>query len=288
MSRRNATHEFFSPTSNEFQNLLLNFLGGSYENTPDFVFEPLHSNDGNSLANLTLNLFDDFIRTSVFPSQQHLYEKRYQDRDYGNAKKYFIENIKKNKSCDYVSIALLNILLDFKKDHRQTFPTTEQVVEMVFNMRCQCVYFSSESSIKLLISDYISERSDVPNCRDYSTLLEFHILHKRLPSDEELEEYTRRTMNFFINPEEFYQKDKVHVPTLNIDKLPVTQYDGKSCSTCSLCQEDFTEKQNVIILQPCGHHFHYDKIDCLDTANIITWLEQNNFCPLCKTKIEAK
>jgi len=292
MSRRNATHEFFSPmNNNEFQNLLLSFLGASHDDNPEVMFEPLNYRERNSLrnlTNLTFSVFNDITRTSLFPFQNSLYEKRHQDREYNIANRYFIENVKKNKLCDYVSITLLNIILDLKKDNLQLFPTSDQLVEAVFNMRCQCVYFASESNIKPLILDYISEKADVPNCREYETLLEFHILHKRLPSDEELEDYTRRTADFFINPEDFHQKDKIRIPTLNIDKLPITQYDGGSCSTCSLCQEDFIDKQNVITLQPCNHHFHYDKKDCLDTASIITWIEQNNFCPLCKTKIEVK
>ena len=291
MNRRNATHEFFSPTSAEFQNLLLNFLGGSYNDSPDVVFEPISNRERDSIrnfTNLTLSIFDDITRTSMFPFDNYLYEKRYQDREYNTAKRFFIENVKKNKSCDYVSITILNVILDFKRDNMESFPNIEQLVEAIFTMRCQCVFFSSESDIKSLIQEYISEKADIPNCREYATLLEFHILHKRLPSEEELDEYARRTMDFFTNPEDFHQKDKIRVPTLNIDKLPVIQYDGDSCSTCSLCQEDFIEKQNVIMLQPCNHHFHYDKKDCLDTANIITWIEQNNFCPLCKTKIEAK
>jgi len=294
MRRRNATHEFFSPTSREFQALLANFLNTSYDNSLDAVFEPLSANmhqsfgDFANFTNLTLSIFDDISRASSFQPQYNLYEKRYQDREYNSAKTYFVQNIKKNKSCDYVSITLLNVLLDFKRENNETFPSSEQLVEKIFNIRCRCVFFHSETDIKRLILDYISEKADIPNCQEYSTLLEFYILHKRLPTDEELEEYARRTMEFFTNPEDFHQKDKIRVPTLNIDKLPVIQYNGESCSTCSLCQEDFSEKQNVIILQPCNHHFHHDKKDCLETASIITWLEKNNFCPLCKTKVEVK
>lgn len=50
---------------------------------------------------------------------------------------------------------------------------------------------------------------------------------------------------------------------------------------CVICMRNYTDEEKVIHM-PCDsrHYFHEE---C-----IMTWLEQNNMCPICKTEITAK
>jgi len=45
---------------------------------------------------------------------------------------------------------------------------------------------------------------------------------------------------------------------------------------CSVCKEDFNEKEEVINL-PCKHYFH---CDC-----IMPWLKEHNSCPTCRDEL---
>ena len=223
-------------------------------------------------------------------SNTEIVAKRYEDYQYNNAKQYFINNIKTDNSQDYVSRALLNIILDLYIDNENNYPDIDKITEKVYEYRCSCVYFLNELNIKNMLKDYISVKGDIPKCREYSYLIEYHIINKSIPSEQELEDFIIRAMEFTFNPEDFHQKDKVHVPALGIDKLPVNNYCKDNCksTTCSLCQDDFTEEQKIITLLPCNHEFHYIDKECLGNASIKNWLSSNNFCPLCKTKVEVK
>ena len=220
-----------------------------------------------------------------------LVAKRYEDHQYNKAKEYFINNIKKDKTQDYVSRSLLNIILDLYTDNEDDeYPVLEEIVDKVYEYRCNCVYFLNELDIKNMLKDYISIKGDLPRCREYSYLIEYHIINKTIPSEQELEDFMIRAMEFIFNPEEFHQKDKVHVPALGVDKLPVKNYCKDICksTTCSLCQDDFLDEQQIITLLPCKHEFHYNDKECLGNASIKNWLSNNNFCPLCKRKVEVK
>ena len=57
---------------------------------------------------------------------------------------------------------------------------------------------------------------------------------------------------------------------LNIDKLSPEK------KTCIICLENFKESDKIINLS-CFHMFHNNCIR--------TWLNDNNYCPLCKNKV---
>ncbi len=83
-----------------------------------------------------------------------------------------------------------------------------------------------------------------------------------------------------------HQKDKQFVPALNVDKLPREIYvKSEEDKACCICQEDFSEGQEIITLLPCCHQFHNKDSECLEGGSILTWLEKYNFCPMCKTKV---
>jgi len=245
-----------------------------------------------SVLNNSLNFNPRRGLSALSNPENILVAKRFEDYQYNKAKEYFVDNIKKDKTQDYVSRSLLNIILDLwtDNDENDEYPVLEEIIDKVYEYRCQCVYLINELNIKNMLKDYISEKGDLPRCREYSYLIEYHIINKKIPSDQELEDFMIRAMEFMVNPEEFHQKDKIHVPALGVDKLPVCNYCKDTCksTTCSLCQEDFTEEQKIITLLPCKHEFHYNDKECLGNASIKNWLDNNNYCPLCKTKVEIK
>jgi hypothetical protein len=72
-----------------------------------------------------------------------------------------------------------------------------------------------------------------------------------------------------------------------ISRLPVSKFQSNSegkndakveddSKKCSICLSGFESGDKIKTL-PCFHHFHADEID--------TWLQQDNSCPICKTKV---
>jgi hypothetical protein len=303
-NRNNNFFQGLSPFQDTF-NLLLNLL-----NNPEQV--DIENSSDDSLRRYAINIsnipdFLDFRNTlfnnipslrpprnglSIFSNRENiLVAKRYEDHQYSKAKEYFVNNLKKDNTQDYVSRSLLNIILDLYTDNEEDeYPTLDELVDKVFEYRCSCVYLLNELDIKNMLKDYVSIKGDIPRCREYSYLIEYHIINKTIPSEQELEDFMIRAAEFMFNPEDFYQKDKVHVPALGVDKLPVKNYCKDTCksTTCSLCQDDFVDEQQIITLLPCKHEFHYNDKECLGNASIKNWLSNNNFCPLCKTKVEVK
>ncbi|MGK3746976.1 MAG: hypothetical protein ACI90V_013839, partial [Bacillariaceae sp.] len=51
-----------------------------------------------------------------------------------------------------------------------------------------------------------------------------------------------------------------------------------TCTTCSICLDEFEEGEKIRLLPLCGHGFH---TDC-----ILPWLkDRQGCCPLCKTAV---
>ena len=314
MNRRQHHRMFFQnfPNFQDSFNVLLNFLNNTELNEDQLrpqaeqiarsMLTNMNRMDQDDLLLFRDGLYTTFLNPISFVSPRNglsafsnpenmLVAKRYEDHQYNKAKEYFVNNIKKDKTQDYVSRSLLNIILDLYTDNEDDeYPVLEEIVDKVYEYRCNCVYFLNELDIKNMLKDYISIKGDLPRCREYSYLIEYHIINKTIPSEQELEDFMIRAMEFIFNPEEFHQKDKVHVPALGVDKLPVKNYCKDICksTTCSLCQDDFLDEQQIITLLPCKHEFHYNDKECLGNASIKNWLSNNNFCPLCKRKVEVK
>ncbi len=127
-----------------------------------------------------------------------------------------------------------------------------------------------------------------PSCELYPQYIEYYVLHGRIPTEEELEEFIRRVIEYSRNPEEFHQRDKQFVPTLHVDLLPVEKFvKSNEDKACCICQEDFSEGQEVITLLPCKHQFHNKDEECLEGGCILNWLDKYNYCPMCKTKVNV-
>jgi hypothetical protein len=304
MNRRRRLDEI----DETINNIMLSFLNPNVNNeTVTNSFDNLFSSmlntpeQRNPLSSLFLGIRSSFIPPVRQPRsgisrlvnpESFLCSKRYEDYQYQKAKEQYLTKIKRNNPENFVSRSILNLILDIYTDNEDNdeYPLLEELVDKVYDYRCPCVYFLSELDIKNLLKDYIADRGDIPKCQEYAFLIEYHILNKTIPTEDQLEEFMQRTIEFTFNPEDFYHKDKIHVPAIGVDKLPVTEYCKDTCksTTCSLCQEDFEDKQKIITLLPCKHEFHYNEKNCLESASIKTWLNNNNFCPLCKTKVEIK
>lgn len=186
-----------------------------------------------------------------------------------------------------ISIELLNSTLDiYYENNCHSLPNIDEIVNRLFEKRCNCVMGYDSNVIKRVIKQCVLYTGQLPSCSLYPNYIEYYILHGKIPTREELEEYMRRLFEFNRNPEDFHQTDKCLVPTLNIDKLPrhvcVKEEESEGCG---ICQDELVEGQNIITLLPCGHKFHEDKEKCLETSCVINWLETHNVCPLCKSKI---
>ena len=67
---------------------------------------------------------------------------------------------------------------------------------------------------------------------------------------------------------------ETHLPPMNLPSEEITT----SCTTCSICLDDFEDGERIRVLPKCHHAFH---TDC-----ILPWLtERQGCCPLCKTSV---
>ena len=239
-----------------------------------------------------LNLFGSTFFNSSYCLTAELIHfcKEFEDEQYQLISNYFCSQFRPSHISTEPSASLLNLMVDIyiRQHNQESFPTLQEIIDEMFMYRCTCLYFLPENDIRLLLQDYVLQKCDIPKCSDCHLLIHYYILHKQLPSDQELVEFITRIYNFNQNPDEFYQQDKIKVPTLYIDQLPIstiTSNDIQQDRCCPLCQNDFELNQTTITLLPCKHIFHHKNEDCLDNSNIITWLKENNYCPLCKSHI---
>ncbi|KAG6596836.1 hypothetical protein SDJN03_10016, partial [Cucurbita argyrosperma subsp. sororia] len=71
-------------------------------------------------------------------------------------------------------------------------------------------------------------------------------------------------------------------PETAIERLKKEKFDGfggEDLGNCSVCYDEMKEGGEELIRIPCGHVYH--------KSCVLTWLQRNNSCPLCRKKIEA-
>ena len=165
------------------------------------------------------------------------------------------------------------------------------MISSLIDENCRCSNMIEHQQIVDMWRYYIFVRSEIPRCIDTPHIIEYYLIQKQYPTEEELRDYRINQLQFIHSPEDYYQKDRMHVPVTHVDKLPIKQYQELTnesrhgCDSCALCQSDFESDTNVIQLIPCGHIFHQQSKDCLETSSIYDWMKEHNHCPLCKTKI---
>jgi hypothetical protein len=224
--------------------------------------------------------------------------RRYSNDEYDLAENHF-ENLRESfmeetemnfEAYDYsLTKEVKNSVLElYYETNAYDLPDIDQIIDRLFENRCHCVMEYPHNYVKKVIKQSIIYTGGLPSCELYPQYIEYYVLHGRIPTDEELEEFIRRVIEYSRSPEEFHQKDKEFVPALNVDLLPVDKYvKSDEEKVCCICQEDFCEGQEIITLLPCKHQFHNKSEECLEGGCILTWLGKYNYCPLCKSKVNA-
>ena len=167
----------------------------------------------------------------------------------------------------------------------ERWPTNEEIVDIILSQPCRCTFNFGDQELKTMLLFYISTEGILPSCFEVENIFVYKAQMNRFPNYDELIDFIQRVTAFGNDPEEYHLKDKVHVPASNTTELPVLYL--SSPETCTLCQEECSTSQLVVKLEPCGHVFHATAEDCLETKSIYQWLEEHNYCFLCKTKVEA-
>jgi len=163
--------------------------------------------------------------------------------------------------------------------------TTDYVISQFCFVNCICEVNYQDDYICEIKKKCLYTRGRFYTCLQLPLVYEYYLLHKDIPSDEKLTEIIERTYEFERNPEEFHEKDKILVPTLNLDKLSPIVKDTPVDENCSLCQSVISTKPFYKI-PPCNHLFHADAEDCLGESTIINWLSNHKQCPNCKTIVQ--
>ena len=191
---------------------------------------------------------------------------------------------------DFISPSenVMNLMLEiWHANRREGFPTFDELTQALIRE----IISNTDVPIDLnemydIVQHYLREDGSLPHHNDFIHVYEFILLHDEYPTHEQLIEMNRRTVAFFMNPEQYHARDKMLVPALNVDKIPryTNADDGV---VCSVCQDDIAVGQIALKLPPCNHAFHANDTDCLGEGSIVKWLAENNKCPMCKSKVEV-
>ncbi len=184
-----------------------------------------------------------------------------------------------------VNTLLLNKILDYYFSNLGLYPTRNQLIDQVLQEPCRCRFTYSQTQLRELLNFYMFEQKIIPTCEQVVFIMQFKTLEGNYPTMNELHEYLVRMYEFDHDSVEFYKKDRVHVPVLNQDKLPIETCSQKEL--CLICQEDINIGQKIVKLLPCKHYFHAEPSDCLEGNSIFSWMKEHNHCPLCKQKVSV-
>jgi hypothetical protein len=171
---------------------------------------------------------------------------------------------------------------------RGDFPSLDNIVENLYENRCECTYAYDTQIVKNLLRHFfIIGLKD--SCNTVRIAMEFYVINNSFPSIEEIENTAERMDDFYNDPEAFHQEDKVLVGVKGLEQLKVhtmdtSEYKSHDDLACSICQEDIIQGQRYIRLD-CRHIYHFHNKDCLEEGSIINWLEKNKFCPNCKCEV---
>ena len=291
--------EYLTNLVDRYTNNYLNLNSGeAMRGNPDISSDGIFFNF-TTTSNISKYNLDDYNLATIYFN--HLRD------EWSELNKTRLDKLLENENFEcYInspSLKILNILLDSFYKNDEMFPSLEQFLNLIYNDRCICSNrfnnitgarvpdsnsLNQSNYVKNIVIDFVLLYSNYPNCNYFPYYIEFYILHNRIPLDNELEVFLDRIREFFNSPENFHQKDKLLVPTLNTDKLEHLDFGlikSPVNDCCAICREEFEEKTQVVKLRPCLHLFHYNNNECLQDASIFNWLHSYNFCPLCKSKV---
>jgi hypothetical protein len=218
----------------------------------------------------------------------------FSSEDYELALTYFNHIIHEDEAdfiVDYnanVCVNVLNLLLEYWMEHeRESFPDYEYVVNQVCRelMRSFHIDFEQEDLFDI-VDHYLHIWGFLPAPMELQHVYEFFTFNGEYPTYTQLQEMNQRALAFFTNPELYHQQDKIHVPALHIDKIERVKNTEQNV-VCCICQEEIQLEQTIIRLPPCNHTYHVEANECLGDGSILTWLAENNTCPMCKRKVEV-
>ena len=193
---------------------------------------------------------------------------------YRNAQAWFLENFGSELRNQKIRYFIMS-----------NSPTTKEEIENIFcQVDCVCELPYPERDIINIKKLYLQSQGTFYRCNELTFVYQYYVLNKTVPTENDLIDFIRNALQFELNPEEYHQKDKVLVPTLNLDKLSPIIKDTYVDSLCSLCQNDIGN-HSFFKIPPCNHMFHATKEECLGEYNIIDWLSSHTQCPNCKIKV---
>jgi hypothetical protein len=160
--------------------------------------------------------------------------------------------------------------------------TVEQIEKKFCIVSCPCELSYPEKDIIDIKKQCLKKRGDFYGCSLLPFVYQYFVLQKEIPTEDQLEEVVYNIASFERDPEGYHEKDKVLVPTLNLDKLSPIIKDTSVEENCSLCQTEIGN-HSFYKIPPCNHLFHAEKEHCLGESNIINWLSSHKQCPNCKT-----
>jgi len=189
----------------------------------------------------------------------------------------------KNYNIDLFDGLVLSYLQD--KFENNEIPLKEDLENYFSKPTCLCEDQYDPEALKTLKIEYLRRYGTLLSCTELNYAVQFYTLNKSVPTLEELRDYISNILEFDNDPEEFHKKDKIHVPTSNLDKLSPIIKDTSVEEFCSLCQEQIGFNAFYKLPQ-CNHLFHANKEKCLEDSCIIDWLSKHKFCPNCKTEVK--
>ena len=179
----------------------------------------------------------------------------------------------------------------------ERFPTVNEFYGH-FRPICMCIYsLLTTRSYYILAAEFFMRELGHLNidCSLFYYHLEFHSSYHRHPNDmHELEEYVLRVereeeltfMSMIFGNFDSLPLDNNHNNhNEKVAQLPIVDME-ESGVICGICHEEILkDTQKALKLEKCNHYYHSQSECCCETGTIFKWLERNDKCPLCRTKI---
>jgi hypothetical protein len=182
-------------------------------NTGSSVFNTFNPNEIDSLYRRVLSLSDSeretIVNNSILSLSDLLPGRRYSNDEYDLAESHF-ENLRESfmedmniEGYDYrLTAEVKNSVLElYYETNAYDFPDIDQIIDRLFENRCACVMEYPHNYVKNVIKQCILYIGNLPSCELYPQYIEYYVLHGRIPTDEELEEFIRRVIEYSRNPE---------------------------------------------------------------------------------------
>lgn len=187
---------------------------------------------------------------------------------------------------EYRGLSLLLLVQKTMARHETLLITFQNLGDTwVDNLVCQCLTHSG-ISIPLqreLAIYYLETFKSVPDCEMISHLYEFKIFHNRAPSRDEFVSFLVNQVEMENDPEAYWEKHKMNIPTPNLDALPVLT--TEEAAACALCQEEIQKGQQAYRMPCCRQFYHHEAKACLGGDTIIKWLSTSRKCAGCGQEV---